>query len=859
MANVIKHKRGSGSDPVANDLVVGEVAIRTDVGKLFTKMDNGSVAEIAGGGSDIAINTLSSSSGTGGGSATFNGSAYRFTLSAPPSVSAQQLLVSINGVIQKPVAGTGQPSEGFSVDGTDIILGDAPATGSDFFILTFKSLGVSEPADNSVTSAKIVDGAIVNADINASAAIAGSKISPDFGSQNIVTTGDLTIDTNTLHVDSSNDRVGIGTTSPSFPLSVVTSSGKSSIEIKSLGTGANDDVFLRMQPEGTTKDCFIDFGDDDDGDIGGIRYNHSNDFLTFTVNASERMRIDSSGNVGIGTTNPAYPLEIETASGDAQIRLRTLGTGSSDDTVLRFLVAGTTQDNFIYFGDAGDSNAGQIRYNHSSDFMSLTTNASERMRIDSSGKIIIPVGTTTRLGIADRTSGAGVGGTLLVSAGAARGSGQNTGNLLLAAGRGNDSANNGVIQFGYSDGSNGTGLDGEWMRIDSSGRLLVGVTSPPSADIATALTIKNAASGSEHTFLDIVCDDNESARILFSETSNNANGSIRYNFLNDARAMTFHTDGNTERMRIDSTGRLGIGTTSPASPLHIQKSGTDEVLFTLEADLGTINNRAFQIKGPVADNREDPFRFNTGNSFAFETDGTERIRIDTVGRIVPADFLDILSTLRTQGQTFVKLTGHNTSNFSVMVFGANSGGHNTASCAIALGKNSDNSRSLNAGGTVNASGNDYAEYMTKSSDFTIKKGDICGINANGKLTNKFSESITFVVKSTDPSYVGGDVWGTEEILGEKPNDDSPDLPAYEEKLEAARNMVDRIAFSGQVPVNVTNATAGQYIIPIAGNEDAITGVAKAEKDLSISEYMSSVGKVIALESDGRAKIIVKVS
>jgi len=177
MANVIKHKRGSGSDPVANDLVVGEVAIRTDVGKLFTKMDNGSVAEIAGGGSDIAINTLSSSSGTGGGSATFNGSAFRFTLSAPPSVSAQQLLVSINGVIQKPVAGTGQPSEGFSVDGTDIILGDAPATGSDFFILTFKSLGVSEPADNTVTSAKIVDGAIVNADINASAAIAVSKLS----------------------------------------------------------------------------------------------------------------------------------------------------------------------------------------------------------------------------------------------------------------------------------------------------------------------------------------------------------------------------------------------------------------------------------------------------------------------------------------------------------------------------------------------------------------------------------------------------------------------------------------------------------------------------------------------------------
>ena len=194
MANVIKHKRGSGSDPAANNLVVGELAIRTDTGKLFTKMDSGAIAEIAGGGSDIAINTLSASSYSGGsGASSFNGSENRFTLSSPPNVSAAQLLVSVNGVIQKPVLGTGTPSEGFSVDGNDIIFSSPPETGADFFILTFRSLGVSEPANNSVTSAKIVDGAIVNADINASAAIAGTKISPDFGSQNIATTGDLTL------------------------------------------------------------------------------------------------------------------------------------------------------------------------------------------------------------------------------------------------------------------------------------------------------------------------------------------------------------------------------------------------------------------------------------------------------------------------------------------------------------------------------------------------------------------------------------------------------------------------------------------------------------------------------------------
>ena len=50
MANTIKLKRGSGSDPGASDLAVGEVAIRTDEGKLFTKKDDGAVAEISGGG-----------------------------------------------------------------------------------------------------------------------------------------------------------------------------------------------------------------------------------------------------------------------------------------------------------------------------------------------------------------------------------------------------------------------------------------------------------------------------------------------------------------------------------------------------------------------------------------------------------------------------------------------------------------------------------------------------------------------------------------------------------------------------------------------------------------------------------------
>ena len=108
---------------------------------------------------NILINTLSSSSGSGGGSATFNGTATRFTLSNAGS-NAQAHLVSVNGVIQKPNSGT-SPSEGFAIDGNDIIFASAPASGADFFILTIgKAVTIGAPSDDTVTTVKIADDAV---------------------------------------------------------------------------------------------------------------------------------------------------------------------------------------------------------------------------------------------------------------------------------------------------------------------------------------------------------------------------------------------------------------------------------------------------------------------------------------------------------------------------------------------------------------------------------------------------------------------------------------------------------------------------------------------------------------------------
>ena len=117
---------------------------------------------------------IASSSGTGGGSATFNGSAYRFKLvtkgtsTAVTPTNAEILRVSINGVMQQPNDGSGQGdmTEGYVVSGTDIIFDSAPPSGATYFIVNMgATIAIGTPGDNTVTSAKIVNGTIEGQDL----------------------------------------------------------------------------------------------------------------------------------------------------------------------------------------------------------------------------------------------------------------------------------------------------------------------------------------------------------------------------------------------------------------------------------------------------------------------------------------------------------------------------------------------------------------------------------------------------------------------------------------------------------------------------------------------------------------------
>ena len=158
-----------GSSNPTSDLDAGDLFYNTSTNKLLVYNATNSAWEETQSIGNFFISTLSPA---------FDGSTQNFTVTNAPA-NAEQILLSINGVIQKPNAGTSTPSEGFALDGSTIKLAAAPASGSDSHVVVLGStVNIGTPSNNTVTSAMIVDGSIVNGDISPSAAIEGTKITP---------------------------------------------------------------------------------------------------------------------------------------------------------------------------------------------------------------------------------------------------------------------------------------------------------------------------------------------------------------------------------------------------------------------------------------------------------------------------------------------------------------------------------------------------------------------------------------------------------------------------------------------------------------------------------------------------------
>lgn len=309
----------------------------------------------------------------------------------------------------------------------------------------------------------------------------------------------------------------------------------------------------------------------------------------------------------------------------------------------------------------------------------------------------------------------------------------------------------------------------------------------------------------------------------------------------DASGVLALQTGGTTAVTIDASQNVGIGTSSPSSALQISRSGAAGLTTS---STGGGGNWEFGVDGSG-----NGYIYSGQSKYlAVSTSGIERARIDSSGNLLvgqASGSYNIISKVRNSdnGEIVLSVERQQTGVSALLCYSVSQTNYNAANAANKMGRDTTTQRSLNAGGTVNASGADYAEYMTKSSNFNLAKGDVVGIDANGKLTNVYADAVSFVVKSTNPSYVGGDTWGS-------------GLEDNSEELEAARQLVDRIAFAGQVPVNVLGATAGQYIIPI-NDKGTIKG--EAVSSPTFEQYQIAVGKVIAIEADGCARIIVKVA
>ena len=162
-----RYRVGSSNPTTNND--AGDLFFNTSTGKLLVYDGTISDWEEAQSIGNFFISTLSPA---------FDGSTQNFTITDAPS-SAAQILLIIEGVVQKPNAGTSTPTEGFALDGSTVKLAAAPATGASYHAVVIGStVNIGTPSNNTVTSAILQNGSVINAKLGADA-VNGDKIADD--------------------------------------------------------------------------------------------------------------------------------------------------------------------------------------------------------------------------------------------------------------------------------------------------------------------------------------------------------------------------------------------------------------------------------------------------------------------------------------------------------------------------------------------------------------------------------------------------------------------------------------------------------------------------------------------------------
>jgi hypothetical protein len=253
-----------------------------------------------------------------------------------------------------------------------------------------------------------------------------------------------------LTVDFTNEKVGIGTTSPDNKLDVVVTDVNITPNAESSAVfRRNGNNYISILSNSSNWGGIL-FGEETDANDGALTYNHPSGYMVFETRDAERMRIDSSGNVGIGLTNPVDRLDLYDADDNVGIYFHTATSGTGGGNGLR----------------VGQNNANAFVWNYEATPLSLATGGTARLTINATGGIRFNTGygagtlVTDANGNITVSSGGGAGGPYLPLTG-----GTMTGNIVMG-----DNDITGIDELVWTSGTKlGDGGNTQYLRLTYAG------------------------------------------------------------------------------------------------------------------------------------------------------------------------------------------------------------------------------------------------------------------------------------------------------------------------------------------------------------------------------------------------------
>ena len=417
-------------------------------------------------------------------------------------------------------------------------------------------------------------------------------------------------------------NVGIGTTSPGSTIPLDAQADPKTLEINGDATDAVLSLRHNIERGGdiwsdrNAANLIIDSRYDSGNVIGGeIRFRtRTSETIGSAINA---MTIKQDGNVGIGTTSPTYKLQVE---GNAYVdsTLSVANTSTSNSYI--YLLSSSTGESELRMGDS-DTDAGSIAYNNASDFMAFRANAAERMRITSGGNV--GIGTTNPSEKLEVAGNARITGDVTLSNGNAlrwtsddvRIEGTTAGDnikfyvanteILQLAQSGTLATVTGNLRVtgAYYDSNNLPGTSGQVLSSTATGTDWVSLSEISGVDgTGTANTVAMWSDSDTITDAPITISGSDSTFAGALAVTNQL--TFPYGFLGDYIYHTGDTNtyfgfsgndtfslitGGSSRLHVNSSGNVGIGTTSPSAKLQISTTMTSSPTSNIFLDVDGSN------------------------------------------------------------------------------------------------------------------------------------------------------------------------------------------------------------------------------------------------------------------------------